>query len=74
MLKLIVKLQRPIDPPDAEWLASDESHSFESPIRAKDVPDAIRTAMADDLKGYFEGEIQADGCVKIRRRVPDQRW
>jgi len=74
MLKLIVKLQHPASPPDAEWIACDESHAFETPIRAQDVPAEIKKAMSGDLKGYFEGEIGADGHVTIKRRIPDQRW
>jgi hypothetical protein len=75
-MKEIVKVQRPLSsnkdaPP---WLIYSEG-KLKMETRETDLIDpAVKSAMGDDPKGYFEAEWAAQGGWKIGARVKDQDW
>jgi hypothetical protein len=74
MATLIMKLQRPITPPDGNWLIYDEAREYEGFIPSPEIGADVRAAMGDDLKGYYEGEQLPDGRFSIKRRIANQDW
>lgn len=68
---MILKLQRPVYPPDGLVLAYDKERRL---ILNLNPSKKVLDALGDDVKGYFEAEVEAGKPVKIICRVPDQVW
>jgi hypothetical protein len=74
---MIVKVQRALFPPDAEWLIYDRRRSFN--ILMHPTPELLEM-MGDDPKGYFEAEPpkgrrpHGKATIKLLHRVADQPW
>jgi hypothetical protein len=74
---VIVKVQRPLFPPDGEWLIYDQRRSFKilmSPTQE------LLAMMGSDLKAYFQADPPKGrrsggmATIKLMRRVDDQPW
>lgn len=70
----IVKIQRPIAPPNGDWLIYDKERKLEGLVPDADIGPDIRNLMRKDFKGYFVGERLPDGRFAVSRRVKDQNW
>lgn len=51
----IVKVQRPISPPDAPWLIYDRDRKHVDTVDPRLIPQYIHDQMEDDHKAYFIG-------------------
>jgi len=74
---MIVKVQRALYPPDAEWLIYDQRRSFNILMHPTQ---ELLEMMGDDLKAYFQADppkgLRHGGkaTIKLLRRVADQPW
>lgn len=71
---MIVKLQRPMFPPNGPWMAYDKKHKFEAFIDPSKIEKRVLDLMGDAPKGYFEAELRSDGQLEILRKVADGAW
>lgn len=69
MKTMMVKLQRPMVPPDAAWLIYDKNRQFNEFIAVNDIPSSVTAAMRNDLKGYFEATRSDEGRWIFGKRV-----
>lgn len=72
---MIVKLQRPLGSsgPTPPALVYNEGRSRQWMLYMGDAE--LQRLLGDDLKGYFEAEVDAaSNRPRIGRRVPDQAW
>ena len=67
---MIVKIQRPISPPDGLILVYDKKRKFTMSLESTL---EVLEALDGDYKGYFEVERDKDS-IRIIRRVADQPW
>ena len=67
---MIVKVQRPLYPFDAPWLAYNEDRTVTFEFTPK--PALIRK-MGKRVKAYVELELSDDGII-VHRIVEDQPW
>lgn len=70
----IFKLQRPVSPPDGDWLIYDKERKHMGQLLAASISAEVRETMGSALKAYFDGEILPDGQFAIHKRVEDQDW
>jgi hypothetical protein len=75
-MKEIVKLQQPLSSNDLDppWLIYDQGRKKVESRAAALIDRAVKVAMGDAPKGYFEGEWSAEEGWKIGDRVLDQKW
>lgn len=70
----VVKIQRPIIPPDGPWLVYDRRKKHVQEFAESRVPIFVKAALGDDLKGYFRGAWYAVDGWLFGERVEDQEW
>jgi hypothetical protein len=75
-LKEIVKVQQPLSSNvgDAPWLIYDQGKKKVEQRAVALVDPAVKTALGDDPKAYFEAEWSTEEGWKIGDRVLDQKW
>jgi hypothetical protein len=71
----IVKIQRPLSSNEIgnPWLIYDKDRKHTQHKPESSVPEAVKTAMDGDVKGYFMA-IWSGGGWKIGDRVEEQKW
>lgn len=69
----IVKIQRPMQPPDGPWLVYDQRRKMMQTMPQSALPPKVIRAMGDDLKGYFNATC-GGGALVIGHRVAEQDW
>lgn len=69
----ILKVQRPLNPPDAAWLIYNRDRSITSLIPRSEVPDNIVKMMGNDPKMYVFGEL-IGGDVYLGNKAKEQSW
>jgi len=67
---MIVKIQRPISPPDGPYLLYNKDRSF---MQQMPQTQWLNDLMDKDLKRYFNATRER-GTIRILERVPDQDW
>lgn len=70
---MIIKLQPPLNPHEAPWLAYNEDNTIRVFLQQSEVPRTVRRAMGADFKGYFEATL-SNGALRIGPRVGEQDW
>lgn len=73
---MIFKVQRPIvsgmeNPP---WLVYAKWHKHMTYLSDNEITPAVREAMGEDFKAYFEGRCLPGGQVELIRRAGEQPW
>lgn len=68
---MILKMQRPIAPPDAPVLAYDERRSVHVLI---DQSPRLGRLFGDRLKIYVTAHIAENGALEVDKVVPDRNW
>lgn len=71
---MIIKLQRALFPPDGPWLAYNEDRSLQSSIDDAKVPTAVKNAMGDRPKGFFNTTLDERGRLIWGQPVKDPGW
>jgi hypothetical protein len=71
----VVEVQRPLSTNDLgnPWLINDKDRKHMEHKPESTVPEAVKTAMGDDLKGYYLA-IWSGGGWKIGERAKGQKW
>lgn len=69
---MIVKVQRPVTPPDAPLLVYDRTRTYLATLEQAGQPELLQR-LGRDLKGYFAAAV-IDGRLVVRQRVPAQPW
>ena len=69
-MKTIIKVQRPIFPQNAPALIYNKKETI---FQQMPLEGALKVAMGDSLKSYFEVAI-AEGEIKLLRQVFNQGW
>jgi hypothetical protein len=69
--RMIVKLQRPVHPPDGPVLAYDQrrEHQKTLPLTPK-----LTKLFGDQFKIFVDAELSPAGELEIGKRVPDRGW
>lgn len=70
----IVKIQRPITPPDGPWLVYDGHRARRQLVEPADVPPHVKVAMGDAHRAYFKATWSPPGGWVFTKRVADQDW
>jgi hypothetical protein len=64
---MIVKVQRPLFPPDGPWFVRNKNRTINIML-SEGVPE-----IGNDLKAYFRADY-TNGKLKLIERVPDEPW
>jgi hypothetical protein len=70
---MLVKIQRPLAPRDAEWLVYNEDRSFKAMIAPDDVPKKVKRSTAVSPKSYWDVVVQ-NTTIIWGERAQDQSW
>lgn len=70
-MTVVVKVQRPMVPPDGPWLVYDRANLHV--VSLPTIPHGVRSQMGDDFKAYFHA-LWADGRWHIGNRVKSEGW
>jgi len=70
----IVKVQRPLSPPDGPWLIYDRAEKHVDHVDARTIPKHIRDAMGCDHKAFFKGAWSSVVGWGLSQRVKEQGW
>lgn len=76
---MIVKVQRPLSPPDGPWLVYDESREWMLYLPPDDVPPEVKRTMETQVKAYFEAATTHKNGMHSReiafgKKMPTQDW
>lgn len=69
----IVKVQRPVFPPDAPWLIYDRDRKHMREVDSRAIPQYVRDQMGDDMKAYFVGAWSGVVGWGLSNRVSDDQ-
>lgn len=70
----IVKIQRPMMPPNAPWLIYSEHHSIYAFMPADEVPAGVRDSVGEVGKVYWYANHRKDGVLELTTKAPVQPW
>ena len=70
----IVKVQRPLMPPDGPWMIYGKGRKHQTLTPADAIPKHVKDAMGTDYKGYFKGAWSSVVGWGLSERVKDQDW
>lgn len=72
----IVKVQRPLmsSVTEAPWLVYAEGRDRVEMVPEAKITDAVKKAMADDMRAYFVAEWSSDNGWSLKDRVSDHDW
>lgn len=69
----IVKIQRPVQPPNGPWLIYNEGQTVYMMLPPSSVPDDVKQLMGTEYKIYAEGFVVGDSLT-VGKKVGEQPW
>ena len=77
LVNTVVKVQRPLlsTQRNAPWLVYDRLRRITKQIPEDRLPVAVRTALTEDAKAYFNARVDLkSNAIVFGRRAADQSW